>query len=878
MKLRKISKYLYLFLAVGWLTLNSCLMYMPSFAAETADFQSPVNVLNQDLDVIFCIDHSGSVWSQAEIRDQAARALANLAVNRNVSVGCVYFADHVYTEKVTNLTEITSDTDLNSILSLSAEDENNKSTNIGTGFEKAHEMFEHQSKNGKRIVVLFSDGINESQDSDDIAYKESADKNTQKWAEKLQEDGAEIYCVYLKKRSDRSDVEFMKKIVNYFDDSLNYDNRYLEIKESDIDSLCDQFVQVFYNAQNNMAYSKFDCDSSGSFPFYVPDTNVKQVQVFLKNVKPGSQLKFTCDGNEVVPASDREDGSLRFVVFEQPATGKWKLEAVSDGDPVSGTLAYYADVQAAVRIVPEGEGIKGQQACLQADFADQDGNKLKTLDPSASITAVVTLDGKELWSGRLQNQDGVCRSESFELSRYGSSEISFTIEYESFLNLQFEMPGLTVVPREPLAKDMGSRFACVKQTKGGKTIYRYTFDKSDLFEDPEQGNLYLSGYRNRNESNPTIVLEEGDKLIICSDKADAIEVDITVQDDTGKLCTATVKGAMEVVRSLTGTIICAVIGIFVLIAVIIILKQKEEKAKQIPRGRLNRQAAEYEKIVRDYRANDSLCKQVKAKYVGEEFCRVQKELAEQCRNLLPAQLKDIGAEDMVDPVTGLAPNERVRSCLEAYQTACNELADYEGRLPGRGLTAPTINELKKQSVKELELLADEREEQLAEIRKLSSAAENAAKACISALNEALQTKRSMERRLSMAERLQGGTFRCVINYQYFYQEKDEWKSHNGAKVLTAEKTGYVSLDDLILLTGSSYTLLRNITGIDSNVVIYPSDPDKGEGIVLRSLSNFIYREAAEQSWRPESRTALMLKGYRYKVYLPSIGRLNISVE
>lgn len=133
-----------------------------SSSVAALDAVEAVNVSDTGYDVVFCIDNSRSMWKQQDIRDQAVRVLANLAVGSDIRIGGVYFADHVYQR--CSLTSLTGEEDTKKVMSFlnfTDKDDGNRDTNIGSALSEALKLFENQDISRKRIIVLFSDGINE---------------------------------------------------------------------------------------------------------------------------------------------------------------------------------------------------------------------------------------------------------------------------------------------------------------------------------------------------------------------------------------------------------------------------------------------------------------------------------------------------------------------------------------------------------------------------------------------------------------------------------------------------------------------------------------------------------------------------------------------
>lgn len=845
--------------------------------SEKAEYHTADNVADQGLDVIFCIDNSRSIWSQQAIRDQAVRALVNLAANRNVKVGGVYFADHVYKQHV--LTSLDSEKNLdellNDFLNLSEQSDSNRDTNIGKGLKACQDMFVNQDDNRRKIIVLFSDGINENYEQEK-AYKDSADALTEKKVKELQ-GYVDIYCVYLEKDNDYSNQEYLKKIVNYFEDTTDNDDRFMAVADSEIDSLCNRFVDVFYAVQNNMKYSEFICDSSGKYTFHVPDTNVSSVQIFLKNVKEGSSLQVTCNG-EAAEVAERVDGTLRYITIDSPAAADWQITAEAALGTVSGTLAFYADVQSAFSIHPVEEAAKGRSGYVEAAFADSSGAALETLDPAASVHAVVTADGAEIWSGDLEQQGSYYRGEEFELSEYGSYEAKLSITYRDFLNLQYSGDSFTIEPQAPIARAINGQFSCYKVTENGINCYQYTFSKEDLFYDPEGETVSLVEYRNLNPENPADVTESGDKFIITSEKTGQIEVELTAVDESDRTVTTIVKGKMISETDQNNMIIRIIVIIAVLLIFWFFRSRKKKAAKNGYKQKLILLNQEYEQAVGRLNAYRNRFVELSRSYDGAEFSHLQENLKKSSEALLTAQLRYFGIEDMVKDEEGCRPNDDVAEAEKSYKEADRQLTDAL-KQSGKGRFAvPTEREVKRFSVRTMANMAEGREEAMLLIRSCLRTVQEKSDTYKDAVKAASERAALMEEKLQEIRKLGKDPFRCQIHYRYIYLESQPVKSYLGVKDLTAEEKGFFGVDQLRVLTKNGMVTLEELAGESCDVVIYPySDPEDGDGILLKSLNEFSCREDAEVGFGPAAREAVLLKGRKYKLNIPALGKLEITV-
>lgn len=212
--------------------------------------------LNQTgYDVVFVIDNSRSVWKQQEYRNQAFRNITNLAIGSDIRIGVVYFADRIYKElKLTSVENEEGSKKVLDFLNMTDQDESNINTNIGTALQSAADMLDTQDSSRDRIVILFSDGVNENASSSD-AYKKEADSATNEQTKRLEKMNASIYCVWIPKKN--TDEETLKSIVNYYSEDNSYDKeRFLTVEENNISKLSSIFVDVFYAMQNNMKYKE----------------------------------------------------------------------------------------------------------------------------------------------------------------------------------------------------------------------------------------------------------------------------------------------------------------------------------------------------------------------------------------------------------------------------------------------------------------------------------------------------------------------------------------------------------------------------------------------------------------------------------------------
>lgn len=407
-------------------------------------------------DIVFVIDNSGSIWKQQEIRDAALRTVADLAVGSDVRIGAVYFADHVYsTYKLTTVEDEASYHDvITNGLQMTKKDESNRDTNIGAGLKAGLALFEDQDTSRERVVILLSDGINENL-AQSTSYKNNANKETKKQVAIIEEKGYPLYCAFIEKSY--GDEAYLRKLVNYFGNTSEYDSRLVTVSDSDIHMLADCMAGIFYDLNGGMKYKKLNLDSNGNDTFYIPDLNVTELQIYLNNYDGITSELIDPDGNTV---SGWSEGNSSFYTVENPSVGDWQLSVDSD-TPVTGTIAYYTDI--CLRSEITGNVMRGQEVSLKSDFYDSEDGAI-SLDSSAGVSADFSIGSSD---ETLSENDGIAlkvsgntaASDSFMIDAAGGIGCKIHITYDEFIDLAYTVQREKVIHTfAPAAKDYNGAF------------------------------------------------------------------------------------------------------------------------------------------------------------------------------------------------------------------------------------------------------------------------------------------------------------------------------------------------------------------------------------------------------------------------------------
>lgn len=397
--------------------------------AEKADGEeavAPDNIADEGYDVALCIDNSKNIWSQQDLRDQAVRSICNLAVGSDIRVGGVYFGNSVY--KSLGLTSMEAKDGslevLQDFLNETEKDQGNQNGNIAAGLEGAHQLFEDQDASRNRIIILFTSGISEEENRDNI----------RKQTELIEKENIPIYCVYLQSHGD--DEEYLREMVDYFRTENSFDeDRFKKITEDQIDELSRQFSEIFYAMQNDMRYRTVSVDSIGKMSFYVPALGVEKLQVFLDgNVEYEAVLDSPTDKQE--DALLWTDGKSAYITVNDPTVGDWALDITGENkELVKGSIAYYTYMSAKAE-VKESDGVQ----ILQVRFYDRDGN-LVEVNPGAEITAEILFEGDEPGNKEilLSPKGETWESAPLILEKTGDCQIKINVRYEDFIDLSYTL-------------------------------------------------------------------------------------------------------------------------------------------------------------------------------------------------------------------------------------------------------------------------------------------------------------------------------------------------------------------------------------------------------------------------------------------------------
>lgn len=825
---------------------------------EKVKLAQPENVNFQGYDVIYVIDNSKSVWTQQEIRNQAFRNISNMAIGSDIRVGVLYFADHLYDHYTLSLTPMETEEDSRDVLQalrMKEQDTSNIDTNIGGALEKAVSMFDSQDASRKRIIILFSDGINENL-AGDSDYAQNADEKTREQAAVLREMDIPIYCVYLEKS--RNDEAYLRSLVNYFSGELSFDQeRFYKVAESEINLLLDRFVDVFFAMQNNMKFRRLEPDSAGKIRFYVPALGVRNLRICVDGeIQESVRLTAPSSGE----FDDWQDGDSVFINYDMPPAGDWTIDlSSSDPEKVHGTIACYAYLQASAELAmaeeSENKSDKAQVYQLTVRFFDEGGNEIK-IDPAAAVSASVILS-KEDSSGepvelKMSVEDGAAKSEPFQMTFYGDFYYRVNLA-EDFVNLNYTLEGGTIEKNAPVPSDLKGKWFFGEQTEEG---LRFSIREDRLYQDPEDESVKIQKTVQLNDGNPVEAELRDGYVYVTAQKQGRVSFTLQLSDSSGMEAEVAVEGTL-VSRTLLSRIGIALIagiclGVLFFVAEIYRKKKKEEK--------LEGQFARFKRIREDFDKAAARC------------LEENKQLWEYQEDVEFALSGDGDVKGLTELTIDL-PEEMREEFLHSEQPEvfyANLLADireYEDLISGAkermSACADAVERIKKeqdsmeQADKEMERKLEEASVLLEEMRDICKNEETQNKAADEKIAEFGRIAGAVERMLktdivcNLTVTVEGeasvilGRKSCMDNRGRFLQ-------------------GFYRFDDIRTLENGK--LGQNIG--ETGILIYGYHDEAGEaGLRLKSSRPFTWRPLKGTIEETEAAEAVLKKNQEYELRL-----------
>lgn len=833
---------------------------------------SPDNLNRTGYDVVYVIDNSRSVWNQQEYRNQAFKNITNLAVGADIRIGVVYFADHIYKSlALTSMETQEGSQKVLDFLNMTEQDESNIDTDIGTALETAASMLDSQDTSREKIVVLFSDGINENL-AESSDYKSKADGKTGDQAGILKNMDAAIYCVYLQK--ERNDEEYLKNLVNYFSTEEDYTGeRFLKVKEKDISQLSSTFAKVFYSMQHNMKYRLLEPDSNGDMTFYVPKLGVKKLTVYLDgNLQENTKIYPAGDSNH----EKWEDGSATFITYDNPVSGNWALSIDSpEMDSVFGTLAYYPELQAGAELKEAEESSEDgkTQYQLRLHFYDESGTEIP-LEDKVKVTAALNFageDGSESSTPlEVTVEEGVAASKAFTMDGYGEYSYSVNLTYENYIDLHYSLIGTSVGKSAPVTTNIDDEFQGEKTDEG----IQFSIQESRLWKDPEGEAVTITNVVQLNAANPVSVDQKDGYVLVTAQKASDVEFELQLQDSSGMSETVSVKGTVKdqaVARTARN-----VSRVFLMLVTFLLIYYLVRKV--LDKIELKKRIAEFEQTSDSFTAVSKLCEEEENRtdeYRSDMALYLHGDVEIDLTGIIEMALSFTVQQQELFGVAEYVKEGFEEDAFREEDRIYKEIQDKNRTMYelGKRQKAITENQKEKQSVR-------------ASVKAMSENC-SLAKECLEQINKLYSELKaengSMEELLEKMEKA-GEKLDDILSREIRYDltvseisAVPHTRGTMSARTFSgAYKKGSYQLDAISLLGGNG-TLGQRLGNLGIYVYGYKDEESGAQGLLLNSLDEFAVKD--EQGHSTKTTEAKLFPGHSYQLTVHSrIGETNMKLS
>ena len=872
MPMKKISmKKVLTVLSLVMVLASACFGYNTEVYAETEHQEKAVKAANlpsNGLDVMLVVDNSKSVWSQQEARNEAIRCLGSLAVGGDINMGCVYFADHLCNAKMKlqSMEDAAQAKDIlaQSVFHMKEQDPGNIDTNIGVGLQAAVNAFADQNPSRKRAVILFSDGINENL-AQNPSYKKAADAFTKEQAQILKEKNVEIYCVYLQKRNNRENIEYLKQLVNYFENVDYAENRFKSVNEDDIDTLSEEFAKIFYAVQNGMKYKTIDLSAGGKTSFYIPSMGVSKLQIFLKNDN-AMEVTLKCLEKENNYTTDSwQDGGNAFISVSNPTSGQWELLVTGkDADKTTGTIAYYTDISCYTELLDAAGGTdihKNSTVKIKASFYNGQKEEM-VIDQAAQLEGTVCYydeNGQKVTERYpLHLTENGAESEEFIISSYGEHIVGTTIVYDEFVNLSYPMPAIDVKPGEFIIYPMtDERFQGYKNNDG----IRFTIKETDLIQDPEGEQITIEKVAQGNQDNPVSVELKDGYFIVTAKKTGDLQFAISVIDESGTTGVVSVEGKVQN-KQVVDIMIGGMYGLIIILVILFIrsvLKKKRLKTeiKEIKES-IGKKYGNAMKSVKKFDLEEALSLYEKFGIMKEDILDYEDETTALAAFDLLKYIEEDSDDQFRDAMVDILTDSTVTANHIKQRKKDADDVEEKG----------SVNRLRRK-IRHLLGIEEEIDNLMAEMDRQ--------------YDIYLTTATDMKEELDL---IQEKFFAFDDMMQEIITSTIKVRVNDGeyrGKMTANSQTGYYSLvEDVKLLSrsGKHIETMKSLIGDQiPKIIVYNYQDDEGcEGLVLRSEDDFEIKESAVSASGETVKQYNLMRGCAYKLTIRGMGYIELEVE
>ena len=559
------------------------------------------NFQDKEMDIVFLVDNSQTMWEKhfdnrqkddpLLLRNNAMRVAVNVIVGSDARVGFVYFADTAY--KTYDLQYVRNEIEYRDIcrkyLDVADSYPTNVNTNIDEGLNSAIDRFDEISDR-KKVIVLFSDGIDDI--SSDIV-------------DNLLENDIELHCISI-----NGEDEKLRQLVNYQQDSHEYDDRLTSVTPENLNALYDKFTEKFFGLRGDVRYEKVELDSDYSYSFSVPELAVSKFRLYIRGTDISAELNKVSD--YFVQKADSENWNefdhCTFMTVKNPGKSQYSLKLSSPEkenlNNVTVILAYYTDLRADVVIEPtEDVGIiRGHGNRLKIRFFDGD-EKAITIDSKAVVTACAdilkenqTIVSKEIPVSEKSGQ--YCISDIFTFDDFGDVRIRVNVSFGRNIGIDYSFDifdtsdaidtKIKIIPHPPetIRKYSSDTISAEKIQDGSQTKFLFTIPLEEYIRDIDSSlaEMKVSDFDNYSDNNHFTAYVKNERLVIEADTDGIINGFVELKDESGKTTKLDIEGSIKNMGDKNAFwIVILLIAVFgVLVFLILLYMKKKNKITEQP--------------------------------------------------------------------------------------------------------------------------------------------------------------------------------------------------------------------------------------------------------------------------------------------------------
>lgn len=413
-----------------------------SFSVGQAAAQEKITT-SEELYIVFAVDHSGSMNGRdsENVISEELKAFIGTMQNEKVQIGYVAYNDKIIISQSPVLVE--SKEQCARLKEAIDSAPNEGETDIGLGLSEAFRMLERFQ--GKRMIVLISDGETDLENSNTGRTKEDSDRDIQETVQKCIDENISISTIAFGE-------EYGINAKELYDISSRTNGKNFLLQEPDglLRILCDFFYDgasySVYEAGNSIydeGSQKISYESAGYFDelniLFLSDKEIKNVDILwddtAENVYKTEQIKPDIEGKYAIARFYNIKGNF-YISFDTEPKQKMKVFLIGRRDilPV---------------IEWKEEPNKNILIDFQIAFADKNGNVIENLEYDSNTWKIVfenVQTGEIVHTEEItENAQGLSGTVNFE----SSGEYILYLRSQDILHNVYVVSGINILNTLP---------------------------------------------------------------------------------------------------------------------------------------------------------------------------------------------------------------------------------------------------------------------------------------------------------------------------------------------------------------------------------------------------------------------------------------------